>query len=387
MCLHSMPASSSHLAGVFKWLLSCDGSSPTWGSGHAEGRRPTICLGPQLGHLETFPRLRPCLGEAIQEWCAGWGQGFGIDSSLLVKTAELDPSGNYLFSFHPHGVLVTGAFSNFCAEATGFSNYIMCSGEKWGDPPVPAVSPPTSLGWGGGSSWSQLYLPGTLPPLFSKTQASGPPLPSPQLWCPLTRPAAACLLFRPGGGRVAVLDSGGPLEALEAKAGELILWIRNQKGFVALAREQGGRAGRSRATLARRSVARRRNPESGAPRLSPRASLVPCFLFRGNELLQQFPNPPGSRLRSAREALQPLLSVALPLFPGPLGLLLPFRTPVHTRSPRPSRAQVDALHALSRSCSSSARRATASRPTRTPSSPGRAAPALPVPAAAVGGGD
>lgn len=120
-----------------------------------------------------------------------------------------------------------------------FPDYIVCSGEKWGDPPVPAVSPPTSLGWGGGSSWSQLYLPGALLPLFSKPQASGPPLPSPQLWCPLTRPAAACLLFRPGGGQVAVPDLGGPLEALEAKAGELILWLRNQKGFVALAREQG----------------------------------------------------------------------------------------------------------------------------------------------------
>lgn len=39
----------------------------------------------------------------------------------LVKTAALDPSQNYLFGFHPHGVLVVGAFSNFCTEATGFS--------------------------------------------------------------------------------------------------------------------------------------------------------------------------------------------------------------------------------------------------------------------------
>ncbi|KAK2497483.1 hypothetical protein MC885_001235 [Smutsia gigantea] len=53
--------------------------------------------------------------------------------------------------------------------------------------------------------------------------------------------------------------------------------------------------------------------------------------------------------------MQPLLSVALPLFHGRRGLLLPFRTPIHTvvgapipvqRNPRPSRAQVAELHAL-----------------------------------------
>ncbi|XP_078419837.1 2-acylglycerol O-acyltransferase 1-like isoform X3 [Cetorhinus maximus] len=38
----------------------------------------------------------------------------------LVKTADLDPQYNYLFGFHPHGVLVAGAFGNFCTETTGF---------------------------------------------------------------------------------------------------------------------------------------------------------------------------------------------------------------------------------------------------------------------------
>ena len=38
----------------------------------------------------------------------------------LVKTADLDPRHNYVFGFHPHGVLVAGAFTNFCTYATGF---------------------------------------------------------------------------------------------------------------------------------------------------------------------------------------------------------------------------------------------------------------------------
>lgn len=95
-----------------------------------------------------------------------------------MKTVDLDPTQNYIFGFHPHGetlrgsgsdpvlsttgsgsdpflspgVLVAGAFGNFCTEATGFSrlfpglrshllmlpfwfrvpffrDYIMCGGE------------------------------------------------------------------------------------------------------------------------------------------------------------------------------------------------------------------------------------------------------------------
>ena len=44
----------------------------------------------------------------------------GLPSLQLVKTAELDPSQNYLAGFHPHGVLAAGAFVNLCTESTGF---------------------------------------------------------------------------------------------------------------------------------------------------------------------------------------------------------------------------------------------------------------------------
>lgn len=37
-----------------------------------------------------------------------------------MKTADLDPRKNYVLGFHPHGILVAGAFTNFCTEATGF---------------------------------------------------------------------------------------------------------------------------------------------------------------------------------------------------------------------------------------------------------------------------
>jgi len=36
----------------------------------------------------------------------------------LIKTAELDPTKNYLFGYHPHGIISVGAFLNFGTEAT-----------------------------------------------------------------------------------------------------------------------------------------------------------------------------------------------------------------------------------------------------------------------------
>nr|XP_055164633.1 LOW QUALITY PROTEIN: protein SGT1 homolog [Nyctereutes procyonoides] len=38
----------------------------------------------------------------------------------LIKTWDLDPSHNYIFGFHPHGVLVAGAFGNFCTNHSDF---------------------------------------------------------------------------------------------------------------------------------------------------------------------------------------------------------------------------------------------------------------------------
>jgi len=34
-----------------------------------------------------------------------------------VKTVDLDPSKNYLFASHPHGILCSGAFSSFATDS------------------------------------------------------------------------------------------------------------------------------------------------------------------------------------------------------------------------------------------------------------------------------
>lgn len=39
----------------------------------------------------------------------------------LIKTAELDPTSNYLLGNHPHGLLCSGAFACFGTDGAGFS--------------------------------------------------------------------------------------------------------------------------------------------------------------------------------------------------------------------------------------------------------------------------
>ena len=39
----------------------------------------------------------------------------------LIKTAELDPSRNYIFGYHPHGIIPDGLIVSFGSEALQFS--------------------------------------------------------------------------------------------------------------------------------------------------------------------------------------------------------------------------------------------------------------------------
>lgn len=271
----------------------------------------------------------------------------------LVKTAELHPSQNYLFGFHPHGILVLGAFGNFCTEAMGFSHlfpslqphllmlpccfhlplsrdYIMCAGERESlasETLVPAV---TSYlmhlqSWG---------TPGPTPP-------SRCPPPSSVLEDLAVRSPSFCLAPRfgvlrqgqrslsavpaqrwPGGRPGSGRTPGGAGD--KARSAELA--YPDSEGIYQVG--AGTRVRSPPCCLVGRSAVR---AGPGVRRLCfPRASLVPVFSFGENELFQQFPNPPGSWVRRAQEVMPPLPSVALPLFHGRRGLLLPFRTPIHT---------------------------------------------------------
>ncbi|XP_049895920.1 2-acylglycerol O-acyltransferase 2-A-like, partial [Epinephelus moara] len=119
-----------------------------------------------------------------------------IDLCLqLVKTVDLDPKKNYIFGFHPHGVLVAGAFGNFCTEATGFSRLFP------------------------GLTSHLLMLPFWFRvPFFRDYIMCGGLVSS-------CKSSLSHLVSHPAGGNVAVIAVGGAPEALDARPGALKLQV------------------------------------------------------------------------------------------------------------------------------------------------------------------
>ncbi|XP_059819248.1 2-acylglycerol O-acyltransferase 2 isoform X2 [Hypanus sabinus] len=226
-----------------------------------------------------------------------WGYFRDYFPIHLVKTADLDPKKNYIFGFHPHGVLVAGAFGNFCTELTGFQTMF------------PGLKPHMLML----SLWFRV-------PFFRDYIMTGGLVPS-------DKESAKYLLRRKEGGNVAIIAIGGAPEALDARPGAFTLQLKERKGFIKLALQFG-------------------------------APLVPVFSFGENEVFDQVKNPKGSFLRRVQERLQKLMGVSLPLFHA-RGVfqysfgLIPYRKPIYTvvgrpieveRRENPTQKDIDALH-------------------------------------------
>ncbi|XP_040282406.1 2-acylglycerol O-acyltransferase 2 [Bufo bufo] len=217
----------------------------------------------------------------------------------LIKTADLDPSKNYIIGVHPHGVLIAGGFTNFCTEATGFSDL------------YPGINP------------YLLMLPLWFrAPFFRDYIMCGGLIPS-------DKESASYVLRQKKSGTALVIAVGGAPEALDARPGACTILLKNRKGFIRLAIENG-------------------------------AHLVPAFSFGENDLFDQVDNPRGSLLRAIQQKLQKVMGVALPLFHA-RGVfqysfgLIPYRKPINTvvgkpipvtENPHPSKEEVDLLHKL-----------------------------------------
>ncbi|XP_062870265.1 2-acylglycerol O-acyltransferase 2 isoform X1 [Trichomycterus rosablanca] len=217
----------------------------------------------------------------------------------LVKTVDLDSRRNYVFGFHPHGILVTGAFTSFCTEATQFQQLF------------PGL---------------KSYL--LMLPLWFRV-----PFFRDYIMCagliPSDKDSASYVLCKEGGGNAVVIAVGGAVEALDAHPGAHVVLLANKKGFIKLAMEHG-------------------------------ADLVPVYSFGENEVFDQVPNPQGTWLRWIQDHLQCIMGVSLPLFHA-RGVfqysfgLMPYRKPINTVVGRPIRVQkkekpssedLDALHDL-----------------------------------------
>ncbi|XP_056681901.1 2-acylglycerol O-acyltransferase 2-like [Monodelphis domestica] len=234
--------------------------------------------------------------QTIKRWCV-WKYLADYFPVSLIKTVDLDPTQNYIAGFHPHGVLATGAFTNFCTEATGFSSVF------------PGIRPHLMML----TLWFRI-------PFFRDYIMSGGLVTS-------EKECVSYLLSKKGGGTLLVIIVGGAQEALDAWLGSYTLLLRNRKGFVKLALLHG-------------------------------ASLLPIFSFGENELFDQMDNPSGSWLRWIQEKLQKVMGISLPVFHG-RGLfqysfgLLPYRRQITTvvgkpikvkQNINPSSDEVDHLH-------------------------------------------
>nr|XP_020011003.1 2-acylglycerol O-acyltransferase 2 [Castor canadensis] len=201
----------------------------------------------------------------------------------LVKTAELDPSRNYIAGFHPHGVLAAGAFLNLCTESTGFSSLF------------PAIRPHLMML----TMWFHV-------PFFRDYIMSGGLVTS-------DKTSADYILSRKGSGNLLAIIVGGSQEALDARPGAYTLLLKKRKGFIRLALIHG-------------------------------AALVPIFSFGENNLFNQVKNASGSWLRRVQNRLQKIMGISLPLFHG-RGIfqysfgLMPFRQPITTVVGKPIEVQ------------------------------------------------
>ncbi|KAM3837605.1 2-acylglycerol O-acyltransferase 2-A-like [Vipera latastei] len=237
----------------------------------------------------------------------------------LVKTADLDPSKNYIFGLHPHGILVIGIF-NFYTEATGFSKQF------------PGLKPhPMTL--------NIFFRVPFFRDFFMSVGAAARELKKSEKGVtdlalstgagliPSDRESVSYVLRKKEGGNVVIIVVGGTREALDARPGAYTLVVENRKGFVRLAIENG-------------------------------TPLVPVFSFGENELYDQVENPKGSWLRWTQERLRKFMGISLPLFHA-RGIFqytfgfIPYQKPIFTvvgkpiqvgKKHNPSQDEVDELH-------------------------------------------
>ncbi|XP_049870202.1 2-acylglycerol O-acyltransferase 2-like [Pectinophora gossypiella] len=217
----------------------------------------------------------------------------------LVKTADLDPSRNYLFACFPHGIVCAGAFGAFATNALNFYKIfpgMSCHMITLGGHFLVPLFRDFILGLGGCSASQQslMYL----------------------------------LDKRRHQGKCVALIVGGAAEALDSHPGEYKILLSRRKGFVRIAMK------------------------SGAP-------LVPVFSFGEPDVFRPFQNPENSRLRRFQEAFRKYTGVS-PMFPIGRGLfqytfgILPLRNPVTTvvgepmevqKNLEPTEEEVNAVHA------------------------------------------
>ncbi|XP_012860653.1 diacylglycerol O-acyltransferase 2-like [Echinops telfairi] len=173
----------------------------------------------------------------------------------LVKTHNLLTTRNYIFGYHPHGIMGLGAFCNFSTEATEVSKKF------------PGIRPYLAT------------LAGNFRmPLLREYLMSGG-------ICPVNRDTIDYLLSKNGSGNAIIIVVGGTAESLSSRPGKNAVTLRNRKGFVKLALRHG-------------------------------ADLVPTYSFGENEVYKQVIFEEGSWGLWVQQKFQKYIGFAPCIFHG-----------------------------------------------------------------------
>ncbi|CAO3653076.1 unnamed protein product [Cunninghamella blakesleeana] len=184
----------------------------------------------------------------LWRWFAGY---FPVN---IIKEANLDPQKNYLFGYHPHGILAYGAVITFGTEGNGFTKHF------------PGIN----------ANLMTLQTNFNIPLHRDYLLAMG--------MCSVSKSSCKHVL-QSGPGKSIAIVVGGATESLHAYPGIIDLYIKKRFGFVKLAVETG-------------------------------SSLVPVLSFGENEIYDQVKNNQGSLLWKFQKKVQSLLGFTLPLFHG-----------------------------------------------------------------------
>ncbi|XP_064639600.1 2-acylglycerol O-acyltransferase 1-like isoform X1 [Lineus longissimus] len=217
----------------------------------------------------------------------------------LHKTVDIATDRNYVFAYHPHGILGFGAFMHFATNGTHADK----------------IFP--------GLRRSLLILKGQFDFPFYREYLMLAGL------CAVTKRSIEWMLTREGKGNAVVIIIGGAKEALEAHPGRYCIDLKERKGFIKIAMRHG-------------------------------ADIVPVFSFGENDIYHQVSNPKGSRLRNAQEWLMQYTGFSPPILMGRGFIqkyfgMMPFRRPVNTvvgspipveKIAEPSREQIKDMHAI-----------------------------------------
>ncbi|KAF9351936.1 diacylglycerol O-acyltransferase 1 [Mortierella sp. NVP85] len=207
----------------------------------------------------------------LRNW-VGWTYFAQYFPMTLIKEADLDPSKNYIFGYHPHGIISLGAFCTFGTEGLHFSKRF------------PGIK--TRL--------LTLQTNFNIPIYRDYIMAHG---------IASVSKGSCERILNSGPGNSITIVVGGAQESLAAKPGTMDLTLKKRLGFIKLALVNG-------------------------------ASLVPTLAFGENELYELYGAGETSRTYKIQQLMKKFLGFTMPMFNG-RGVfnyefgLLPRRKPVY----------------------------------------------------------